>query len=113
MPFISLKTNVKIDEKKEVELKEQLGKSIAVIPGKSEAWLMLDFEDNCRMYFKGENNPVAFFEVKIYGKLSKAVADEFTGVLCNVAEEKLAIDKSRVYVKYEEIEYWGWNGFNL
>jgi len=65
MPFISLKTNVKIDEKKEISLKERLGESIGIIPGKSEAWLMLDFEGDCRMYFKGSDSPLAFFDRKI------------------------------------------------
>lgn len=113
MPFINLKTNVKIDEKKELSLKENFGKAIAVIPGKSEAWLMINIEDECRMYFKGDNKPMAFIEVKVYGSVSEKAVDELTNVLSGVMESELGIDKSRIYVKYEEIEYWGWNGNNF
>jgi len=113
MPFISLKTNVKIDEKKEISLKERLGESIGIIPGKSEAWLMLDFEGDCRMYFKGSDSPLAFFEVKIFGGISENTANVFTETLCRLAEEELGVEKSRVYVKYEETKYWGWNGANF
>lgn len=113
MPFINLKTNVKVDEKKELTIKEQLGKAIEVLPGKSEAWLMLNFEDECRLYFKGNNNPAAFFEVKVYGNVSQNTSNELTEKLCDIAQRELSVDKSRVYVKYEETEYWGWNGGNF
>ena len=41
MPFISTKTNVKISEEKETQLKERLGQAIAIIPGKVKAGLCL------------------------------------------------------------------------
>ena len=68
MPFINTKVNVEISEEKEKELKERLGKAIEIIPGKSEQWLMLGFEDNIRLYFRGDNNcKIAFVEVKVFG----------------------------------------------
>lgn len=49
MPFIELKTSVSISKKKEAELKSAFGEAIAIIPGKSEQWLMLNFCDEQRM----------------------------------------------------------------
>ena len=46
MPFINSKVSVTISGEKEKELKCRLGEAISVIPGKSESWLMLNFEDN-------------------------------------------------------------------
>lgn len=51
MPFINTKTNIKISNEKEIAIKERLGQAIAVIPGKSESWLMVGFEDEYSLYF--------------------------------------------------------------
>ena len=66
MPFINLKTTAEISKENEEQLKADFGKKIALIPGKSESWLMLNFEDKCRMAFRGESNPdIAMIEVEI------------------------------------------------
>ena len=47
MPFINVKTNINIENKDVI--KEELGKLISILPGKSETWLMVDIEDNKNM----------------------------------------------------------------
>lgn len=114
MPYIQTKTNVTISKEKEASIKSKLGQAIACIPGKSEGWLMLDFEDQCRMYFKGDGTkPMAFVEVKVFGKASAAAYDKLTAAITKIFNEVLEIEPSQVYVKYEEVEYWGWNGSNF
>ena len=114
MPFINLKTNVKIDEEKEEKIKNGFGKAISVLPGKSEAWLMLNFEDGCRLYFKGDNSrPLAFVEVKVYGTLQEKSCNNLTKEISDIIEKELSIKKDGIYVKYEEVEYWGFNGANF
>ena len=54
MPFISTRTTVSIDSEKEKAL-NKAGKAIELIPGKTENWLMLSFQDKLPMYFKGTN----------------------------------------------------------
>lgn len=54
MPFISLKTSVDLSKEKEELLRQRLGEVIEIIPGKSEEWLMIGFEDNYKLHFKGE-----------------------------------------------------------
>lgn len=49
-------------------------------------------------------------EVKIYGSASKTAMEKMTEEICNIYEEELGIAKNRIYVKYEEVENWGWNG---
>ena len=69
MPFINSKVSVEITKQQQQQLKEQLGEAICAIRGKSESWLMLNFEDNQRMYFRGsDSEPIAFIDVKIYGR---------------------------------------------
>ena len=114
MPFIQTKVNVKVSGEKEEVIKSKLGKAIELIPGKSESWLMLSFEDNCTLYFKGEKDqPIAFVEVKLFGKAGKDAYDRLTDAISNILYQELGISPDHVYVKYEEVSYWGWNGHNF
>lgn len=114
MPFINSKVSVSLDDKKRETLKTELGKAIEIFPGKSEHWLMLNFEDNCSLYFQGDNSkPVAFIEVKVFGKITADSAEKMTKTLCDLFQKELAIPKDRIYVKYEEVNFWGWNGANF
>lgn len=114
MPFISTRTNKTIDKKTSVELKSALGKAICAIPGKSETWLMVENTGNCDLYFKGDNSKtIVYSEVKIFGKATNADYDALTAELTKVYENILGADGTNVYVKYEEIDHWGWNGNNF
>lgn len=113
MPFIDLKTNIEITSEKEKILKTKLGKSAQCI-GKSENWLMIGFEDKCRLYFRGDNSqPMAFVEVKLYGRADRKSYDNMTGEITEILNEVLGIDPVQIYVKYEEVQYWGYNGNNF
>ena len=114
MPFISVKTNTEISKEKEVNLKVKLGKAIGILPGKSESYLMLEFEDNRRLYFKGKNDqPIAYVEVKCFGKGSGVNYNKLTAEITNILSSELDIQPGNSYIKYEETEYWGYNGANF
>lgn len=113
MPFIGNKVTAKISEEKEKIIKEKLGKAIELL-GKSEEYLMVGFEDNYKLYFAGEKlEKGAFIEVKLFGKASSEAYEKLTVEICKIYEEELKIPKDKIYVKYEEVSNWGWNGFNF
>lgn len=114
MPYIETITNVKITQEKEKSLKAKLGEAISVIPGKSEKWLMLNFRDEERLYFHGDNNmPICYSEVKIFGKADSADLENLTRAMCAVYEEELGVNPENTYVKYELLDSWGWNNMNF
>lgn len=114
MPFINTKVSMELGNKKKESIKTKLGKAITFIPGKSEQWLMLGFEENCSLYFQGNNSqPSAMVEVKIFGSASKEAYNKLTASICEILEEEASIPKNRIYIKYEEISNWGWNGANF
>ena len=111
MPFIGNKVTAKISEEKEKIIKEKLGIELL---GKSEEYLMVGFEDNYKLYFAGEKlEKGAFIEVKLFGKASSEAYEKLTVEICKIYEEELKIPKDKIYVKYEEVSNWGWNGFNF
>lgn len=114
MPFIGSKVTVKLSPEKEEIIKTRLGEAIGLFPGKSEAFLMVGFEDEYKLYFGGEKlDKGAFVEVKTFGKATKESFDSMTDVVCKIFEEELGIPQSKIYIKYEEVENWGWNGRNF
>lgn len=114
MPYISTKTTVKVNKEKREVIKSKLGKAIELIQGKSENWLMVSFEDESVMYFKGSDaKPLAFVEVKIFGKSAKEAYAILTKEITEILQEELNIKPDCIYIKYEEISAWGWNGSNF
>lgn len=114
MPFINSKVSVSMSEEQEKELKTRLGQAIALIPGKSESWLMTGFEDNYHLYFRGDNSqPMAFVEVKVLGGENHTAFDALTGEICKIFGDVLGIAADHIYVKYEAVKNWGWNGSNF
>ncbi len=114
MPCINSKVTVNMPEEKKEAVKAKLGEVISLIPGKSEHWLMVGFEDNYDLYFQGnKDGESAFVEVSVYGSLSSSVCNALTGKICAIFENELSIPKNRIYIKYQEISEWGWNGNNL
>ena len=111
MPFIDARFSTPVNEKQEEVIKRRLGEAIALI-GKSEAYLMVQIQDNCKLYFKGnKDEDSAFFEVKLLGKSTKANYEKLTCALCEIASQELSIPTNRVYVKFEEVEHWGFDSF--
>jgi hypothetical protein len=114
MPYINARVSVAMSQEQEVALKSRLGQAISLIPGKSEAWLMTEFQDQCHLYFRGDNSqPVAFVEVKVYGKENATAFEALTVEICKILDEVMGIAPDHVYVKYEAVANWGWNGGNF
>lgn len=105
---------MELTKEKETALKEKLGKAVSLLPGKSESWLMLHLEDNCRMYFRGEREePMAFVEVKVYGGANREAFEALTAELTRILNQELSIAPDHIYVTYEACGHWGWNGGNF
>ena len=114
MPYIETKTSASVSREKELLLKEELGKAIELIPGKNEKWLVLNLIDNCRMALGGNaDDEVAMVEIDIFGTSTDAAFEALTNKICAVMEEVIGVKSDRVYVKYREVDRWGWNGSNF
>lgn len=114
MPFINVKISSKLKKSDEIKVKELIGESISIIPGKSEERLMINFEDECKMYFKGTDQEAsAIVSVDLFGKAEKSVYNSFTKRITEILSEELSIQPDRTFVKYGEYDNWGLNGSNF
>ncbi len=114
MPYIGTRTTQELTAEKKAALAKRFGEAITIIPGKSEAHLMLGFDANTTMYFGGKTGePMAFVEIKLFGKSDREHLTKLTKCICDILKEELGIDGANAYVKYEEVAHWGWNGSNF
>ncbi len=114
MPYIDLKTNVSLTKDTTDLLKSKIAAVLAdSFPGKTENWLMLNFTGNCNMYFAGSDAPCMFVDIAIFGSQTTQSYDKMTAGLTDLLTKTCGIPADRIYVKYEEVSRWGWNGSNF
>ena len=114
MPFIHSKTSVKTTKEQQAEIKKRLGGAISIIPGKSEAWLMINLEDDQKMYFRGDDSePIAYICVNMYGNPDREAYEKMTAELTKIYGDVLGIAADHMYIKYDASMDWGWNGGNF
>lgn len=115
MPCVQIKTNVTVNAEKAEKIKSELGKAITFLPEKTEQWLMVTLEDNCRMWFHGESGrPMAIVEVKVFGnKVDSQGSQKMTKAVCELFQKELGVDPKDIYVRYLASMEWGWNNANF
>lgn len=113
MPYVNSIITKKVSQSVKDMLKVHIGDLINDIPGKSEEWLMVHFNDDETLYFKGEKmTEAAIVEVKILGEVDIKHKDSFTYKISAILGQELNIPKENIYVIFQEIPdgSWGWNG---
>ena len=114
MPYIITRTTKKVEPSVLEDIKTKFGKAIEIFPGKTEKWLMVDIEDECNIWFRGDSSEdSAYVEVKIFGTAGAKYFEMMTEAVCDILNSTLSIPKERIYVKYEEVSNWGWNSGNF
>lgn len=111
MPFINSKTSFAMTAEEQNKVKEELGKAISLIPGKSEGWLMIGFDQNIPMYFQGNDNArTAYVNVKVFGSAPEAACGQMAKEICRIYKAELKVPADRIYVTFDECKKWAWNG---
>ena len=52
-------------------------------------------------------------EVKLYGAADRRAYNQMTAAVTALLNKELNIPSERIYVKYEEVKYWGYDGSNF
>ena len=111
MPYINTTTTKAITDSDVKALTRAFGEAIKKIPGKTEEWLMLNFEGDAKMAFRGDTEgDFCYIEVSILGSSTRESYNALTAALTEEISARLGIAPSCIYVKIEEAEHWGWQG---
>ncbi len=113
MPFIDSKVTVAMTQEQKDAVKSELGKAITTL-NKTESFLMVGIEDAYDLYMGGKKlDKGAYVSVSLFGSASSDAYNQMTGKICDIYERVLGIPGQSVYVTYQGIRDWGWNGQNF
>ena len=104
MPFINLKTNVKVENKN--ELQKQLGQAIAIIPGKSIERTMILINDLEPIFFAGTDEPCAMVETQVNFGTDQSTVKDYCYAVIDLMSQKFGIPENRVYVNVNAADNW-------
>lgn len=111
MPYVQIVTSKKMDSKQKEQVKAQLGKSIDVIPGKSEEVLMIGFNDGTDMYFQGAHKDnTAFVEVNLHGDAEEEQKSILINDICRIMDDAIGVPKEDLFISIPTYKYWGFQG---
>ena len=94
-PLVHVNTNCAVSADTERALKSKIADAIA------------------HLWFGGSDAPAAFAEVRLFGRASDADYDRVTAALTDALADQLHVAPDRVYIPYQEVSHWGWNGGNF
>lgn len=114
MPFVRSKVSKAVTREQEIKLKEGLGQAITLVPGKSEKYLMTEFEDNSHLYFQGKNDrPIAYIEAAIFGNEMHYGYEQFVAAVTKLYHDVLDIPIENIFIRFENIPDWAEAGMNF
>lgn len=100
MPFVKVKVNRPVSPSQEVALKRRMGAAIGVVPGKSEASLLTEIEDDCRMWLAGDDTQaICYIEAALFGCEDHVGFPGLTRELASAVHDVVGVPRRNVYVK--------------
>ena len=111
MPLLNIHTNISINEANKDDFLRIASSKVAEILAKSEKYVMIRLQSNCKMLFGDSNDPLALLELKSIN-LPEGDTPELSQALCELVTAHLNIDQQRIYIEFHNAErhLWGWNG---
>jgi len=110
MPYLSIRTNVMMDDAGQKTLLKKASQTVASVLGKPESYVMVNLDSGNTMLFAGSDAPLAYLQLKSLG-LPEARTSDFSQTLCELMQTELGIEPGRVYIEFAgpERHMWGWN----
>lgn len=110
MPYIQISMSEKLNDKKIESLKAMLGEKIALLPGKSEAVLMIQIDDGRTMYFAGVAGKCAMVQVHLYKESPKEAKALFSSEVLKALSEIADLPIDRIFMNFAEHSEWATRG---
>jgi phenylpyruvate tautomerase PptA (4-oxalocrotonate tautomerase family) len=111
MPYIELKSSVKMDENKKNSLQIKLTSAVSTALSKPEMYIMTNIEEPTSLFMGGGKiEKGAYVSVSLLGSTTKSVCQNLTKNICGILNSELGLDEENIYITYHSVDLWGWNG---
>ena len=107
MPYLSIQTNVGIEEEAQKRLLTEASKIVATALSKPEKYVMVAWTPAPKMTFDSDPNGAAFLEVRSIG-IPETSRQKLPCALAKCMSDHLGIDADRVYLVMTDVpgKYW-------
>jgi phenylpyruvate tautomerase len=107
MPYLSIQTNVGLEEEAQKRLLTEASKIVATTLNKPEKYVMVAWTPAPKMTFDSDPNGAAFLELRSIG-IPEASRQKLPGALAKCISDNLGIDADRVYLVMMDVpgKYW-------
>jgi phenylpyruvate tautomerase len=111
VPYLAIQTNKEFDPTSGQRLMKLASQTVSELLGKPESYVMVALVPPIPMIFAGNDEPLAYLELKSIGLPEKATAT-LSNALCALIHDNLGIAKERIYIEFADAKrtQWGWNG---
>ena len=101
MPLLNIQTNVDLGSQEQCnDFLAEASVVVANILSKPESYVMVMAQCNPHMLFAGNNEPLAYLELKSLGLPEDKTAD-LSKALCDMMNKHFQIDNNRVYIEFK------------
>jgi phenylpyruvate tautomerase len=108
MPYLSIQTNVGIEEEEQRRLLSQAAEIVATTLNKPVEYVMVAWTPASNMTFDRDPNGAAFLDLRSIG-IPEASRQQLPGALAKCVSEHLRINAERVFLVMTDVpgKYWG------
>jgi phenylpyruvate tautomerase len=114
MPYLSIQTNRALPDDKQTELLSAALKMVASQLGKPESYVMACFNSAGRMTFAGEEDPMAYLELRSIG-IPDNKRNSLSAGLTDLVAQNCEIKGERIFVVFVDVNarFWSVNGATI
>ncbi len=111
MPMIDAKLTVKLTAQQDQQVHEELTNAAAAELHKPASYVMLSVEQGADLWMGGRKVAKgAYVHVRAFGGIADADAAKLTARITKFFEQGLGLDGAAVYISYQGLNQWGWQG---
>lgn len=110
MPYVGLTTTLKLDTDQKKAMRNIIGDTISLIPGKSLAVTVITVSDDAYISKGADDAPSVFVDVRIKGNATFESKNDFVAAVTRRINEEFSIEPPNIYINILENEFFGSNG---
>lgn len=110
MPYIQINTSRELSADQKERIKAALGEKLPIIPGKTEAGLMVAISGQYTMFMAGEKRDAAFVDVRCFKKTDPEAKKAFTSAVFEILHQIADFRPELVYLNFSDHDVWGARG---
>ena len=105
MPFVSINAGMPVSEAKMDKIQQEIGRIIALIPGKTIDNCMTQIQGTANMFMSGGPKKTVYCEVRVFGPAPRESKAAVMVELNELFKSELGCEK--LYVNFVESTEWG------